>query len=50
VSRARCWCFAQAVLSAVWSLEDGNTAEADAVLELARVLLDQSALRSDFLD
>jgi streptomycin 6-kinase len=50
VSRARGWCFAQAVLSAVWSLEDGHTAEAAATLELARVLLDQSALRSDFLD
>ena len=50
VSRARGWCFAQAVLSAVWSLEDGRDAEAGAALELARVLLDASTLRADFLD
>ncbi len=50
VSRARGWCFAQAVLSAVWSLEDGRAAEADAALALARVLLEESAVRSDFLD
>ncbi len=50
VSRARGWCFAQAVLSAIWSLEDGKAAEADAALALARVLLDESAIRSDFLD
>jgi streptomycin 6-kinase len=50
VGRARGWCFAQAVLSAIWSLEDGRAAEADAALQLAWVLLDSSALRGDFLD
>jgi streptomycin 6-kinase len=50
VSRARGWCFAQAVLSAIWSLEGGHATEADATLQLARVLLESSALRSDFLD
>jgi streptomycin 6-kinase len=50
VSRARGWCFSQAVLSAIWSFESGNAAEADAALQLARVLLDSSALRGDFLD
>ena len=50
VSRARGWCFSQAVLSAIWSLESGHAAEADAALQLARVLLDSSALRGDFLD
>ena len=50
VSRARGWCFAQAVLSAIASIEDGDAVEADAALTLARVLLDSSALRADFLD
>lgn len=50
VSRARGWCFAQAVLSAISSIEDGDSAEADAALTLARVLLDSSALKADFLD
>jgi streptomycin 6-kinase len=50
VSRARGWCFSQAVLAAIWSLEDGHAAEADAALQLARALLDSSALRADFLD
>jgi streptomycin 6-kinase len=50
VSRARGWCFSQAVLSAIWSLEGGHAAEADAALQLARALLDSSALRGDFLD
>jgi streptomycin 6-kinase len=51
VSRARGWCFAQAVLAAIWSIEDGRGADAiDGALQLARVLLDSSALRSDFLD
>ena len=50
-SRARGWCFAQAVLAAIWSVEDGGgDAERDAALALARVLLDSSALRGDFLD
>jgi streptomycin 6-kinase len=50
-SRARGWCFAQAVLAAIWNVEDGGgDAERDAVLALARALLDSSALRGDFLD
>jgi streptomycin 6-kinase len=49
-SRARGWCFSQAVLSAIWSIEDGRPAEADAVLELARELLESKALRADFID
>jgi streptomycin 6-kinase len=50
VSRARGWCFAQAVLSAIACIEDGDAAEADAALMLARALLDSSALRADFID
>jgi streptomycin 6-kinase len=50
VSRARGWCFAQAVLSAIWSFEDGHAAEAEAALTLARALFESSALRADFLD
>jgi streptomycin 6-kinase len=50
VSRARGWCFAQAVLSAIWSNEDGHDVERDAALVLARVLFDSSALKGDFLD
>jgi streptomycin 6-kinase len=50
VSRARGWCFAQAVLSAIWSVEDGHAAGVDAPLQLAQVLLGSSALKSDFLD
>ena len=50
VSRARGWCFAQAVLAAIWSIEDGRAGDADAPLVLARALLDSSALKSDFLD
>ena len=51
VGRARGWCFAQAVLSAISSIEDGQAgAASDAALELARVLLDSSALKGDFLD
>ena len=48
-SRARGWCFAQAVLSAIWSVEDGHAAEAEAAMTLARAMLDSSALRADFL-
>jgi streptomycin 6-kinase len=48
-SRARGWCFAQAVLSAIWSVEDGHTAEAEAAMTLAHALVDSSALRADFL-
>jgi streptomycin 6-kinase len=50
ISRARGWCFAQAVLSAISSIEDGDAADADAALTLARVLLDSSALKADYLD
>jgi streptomycin 6-kinase len=50
ISRARGWCFAQAVLAAIWSVEDGRPDDVGAPLALARVLLDSSALRSDFLD
>ena len=51
VGRARGWCFAQAVLSAIWSVEDGQAgAASDALLELARVLLDSGPIKGDFLD
>lgn len=50
VSRARGWCFAQAVLAAIHAIEDGDSAEADSVLTLAHALLESSALRSDFID
>ncbi len=51
VGRARGWCFAQAVLSAIWSLEDGGAAAAtDAALDLAHALLASSALQADYLD
>jgi streptomycin 6-kinase len=48
--RARGWCFAQAVLSAIWSVEDGEPAHADSALQLARALFESSALRGDFFD
>jgi streptomycin 6-kinase len=50
VGRARGWCFAQAVLSAIWSTEDGHDDARDAALALARALLESPALRADFLD
>jgi len=50
VGRARGWCFAQAVLSSIWSTEDGHDEEREAALTLARALLDSSALKADFLD
>jgi Streptomycin 6-kinase len=50
VSRARGWCFAQAVLSAIWSTEDGHDDAREAALALARALFDSSALKGDFLD
>jgi streptomycin 6-kinase len=50
-SRARGWCFSQAVLAAIWSVEDGGRdAALDAALALAREVLGSSALRADFLD
>jgi streptomycin 6-kinase len=49
-SRARGWCFAQAVLAAIWSFEDGQSAAAEAALTLARAVQESNALRGDFLD
>ena len=49
-SRARGWCFAQAVLAVIWSIEDGHPEHGEGALALARALLDSSALRADFLD
>jgi streptomycin 6-kinase len=51
VGRARGWCFAQAVLSAIWSCEDGEAVDDSMpVLQLARALLGSSSLRADYLD
>lgn len=50
LSRARGWGFAQAVLSAIWSIEDGDAAKAEAALALARVLIESEVMRADFLD
>jgi streptomycin 6-kinase len=50
VGRARGWCFAQAVLSALWSTENGHDDEREAALALARALRDSSALQADYLD
>jgi streptomycin 6-kinase len=51
VGRARSWAFAQAVLSAIWSVEDGaDGGEAAAALQLAQALFGSEALRADFLD
>lgn len=50
LSRARGWAFAQAVLSAIWTTEDGKAAEAGAALALASALLGSSALKADLLD
>lgn len=50
VSRARGWAFAQAVLAAIWTLEDGgDVAAATPALELSRALLASPALEGDFL-
>jgi streptomycin 6-kinase len=49
VGRARGWCFAQAVLSAIWSIEDGHTVDSgDPALQLAHALLGSPALRGDY--
>jgi streptomycin 6-kinase len=48
VERARAWSFAQAVLSAVWSAEDGHPSGPAALL-LARALEKSSALRAEYL-
>jgi streptomycin 6-kinase len=50
IGRARGWCFAQAVLSAIWSIEDGAAAEAEGALQLARALLESSQLKADYFD
>lgn len=50
IERARAWSFAQAVLSAVWSSEDGDAVdESTPALQLAAALLGSSALQSDYL-
>jgi streptomycin 6-kinase len=49
VDRARAWAFAQGVLSAIWSVEDGHAVDAGhAGLRLARAIEQSSAFRSDF--
>ena len=51
VERARAWGFAQAVLSAIWLIEDGQEARADEPsLLLARALEQSPALRADYLE
>ena len=50
VARARGWCFAQAVLAAIWSTEDGHAVDSsDSPLQLARALLSSPALQGDYL-
>jgi streptomycin 6-kinase len=50
VDRARAWAFAQAVLSAIWSIEDGHTVNANtAALRLASAIEQSSAFRADFV-
>ncbi len=49
VDRARAWAFAQAVLAAIWSIEDGHIVdESNAALRLARAIEQSSAFRADF--
>jgi len=49
VDRARAWAFAQAVLSAIWSVEDGyKVDENNSALRVARAIEQSSAFRSDF--
>jgi len=49
VDRARAWAFAQAVLSAIWSVEDGHAVdENNAALRVARAIEQSSAFRADF--
>lgn len=51
IERARAWGFAQAVLSAIWLIEDGQEARADEPsLLLARALEQSPALRADYLE
>src|SRR5262249_53589959 len=49
VDRARAWAFAQGVLSAIWSIEDGYAVDANhAGLRLATAIEQSSVFRSDF--
>jgi streptomycin 6-kinase len=49
VDRARAWAFAQGVLSAIWSVEDGHAVDAShAGLRLASAIEQSSAFRADF--
>jgi len=49
VDRARAWAFAQAVLSAIWTVEDGLADDArGAALTLAAAIRESSAFRADF--
>jgi streptomycin 6-kinase len=49
VDRARAWAFAQGVLSAIWSVEDGHPVDANhAGLRLALAIGRSSAFRADF--
>jgi len=49
VDRARAWAFAQGVLSAIWSVEDGHAVgESNAALRLARAIRQSSVFRADF--
>lgn len=49
VDRARGWAFAQGVLSAIWTVEDGrNVDAANPGLRLAKAIEESSAFRADF--
>ena len=49
VDRARAWAFAQAVLSAIWSVEDGHAVDAsNAALRVALAIEQSSAFHADF--
>jgi streptomycin 6-kinase len=49
VDRARAWAFAQGVLSAIWSVEDGHAVDGNnAALRLARAIEQSSVFRADF--
>ena len=49
VDRARAWAFAQAVLSAIWSVEDGYAVDGNnAALRVARAIERSSAFSADF--
>ena len=51
VDRARAWAFAQGVLSAVWSVEDGHAVDtSNPALRLALGIDQSSAFRADFGD